>query len=168
MSIANVSHYVLIGQDKSVDKLAHGEDLNLYECVSAYQMHIAMWSIGWVIAPEAAMEARLLHRRNNYPVLIYSSFPSLAKPEKWKNGIYNYKDPQFKYAVALNAKDLNIEKGIGYTKCTLTVEYTDNVHEISGFPINTCLFRYLQDIGWLHPYEICYIDIQDVSPNNFV
>lgn len=154
----NLVLYIFIGQNASMKKLAVNKDLSLYERVSIYQMHISMWSVGWIIAPEAAMEARLMHKRHTEPVIIYSSFPSLAKPELWKNGVYNYKDPQFKYALALNTDDLKFERSRDYTKCSLTIKYTENVHSVCGIPIHTALFKYLQDINWLHPYRIIYID----------
>ena len=159
---ANLVYYVFAGQERSAEKLAQGKDLSLYECVSAYQMHTAIWLFGWIIAPEAAMEARLMHVEHKRPVVIYSSFPSLAKPELWKNGVYDLKDPQFQYAAALNGKDLSIEKNEAYTKCELTVEYTDNVQRVGGIPVHTCLFRHLQDIGWLFPYKIVYIDVKTI------
>lgn len=156
---ANLIYYVFIGQENSTKKLTQGKELNLYECVSIYQMHIAIWSIGWIIAPEAAMEARLMHVKHNDPVIIYSSFPSLAKPEQWNN-VYNYKDPQFPYALALNTDDMELEKDDNSTVCRLTVEYTENVHKICNIPVNTILFKYLQDIHWLFPYQIIYIDLK--------
>lgn len=157
---ANLVYYVFIGQSNSVQKLTQNKELNLYECISIYQMHISMWSVGWIIAPEAAMEARLMHVKHKDPVVIYSSFPSLAKPELWKNGIYNYKNPQFRYALALNTSDLTIEKTDDCTICSLTVKYTDNVHSICNIPVNTCLFKYLQDINWIFPYKIIYCDLK--------
>ena len=159
---ANLVYYVFAGQEKSAEKLAQGKELSLYECMSVYQMHTAVWLFGWIIAPEAAMEARLMHVKHKRPVVIYSSFPSLAKPELWKNGVYDFKDPQFQYAVALNGKDLSIEKNKAYTKCELTVEYTDNVHSVGGIPVHTCLFKHLQDIRWLFPYKIVYIDLKTI------
>ena len=157
---ANLVYYVFAGQERSAEKLAQGKELSLYECVSIYQMHTAVWLFGWVIAPEAAMEARLMHVKHQKPVVVYSSFPSLAKPELWKNGVYDYKDPQFKYAVALNGKDLSIKKDETCTICELTVEYTDKVNRVGGIPLQTCLFRHLQDIRWLFPYKIVYIDVK--------
>ncbi len=141
-------------------KFAMNKELNLYERVSIYQMHVTMWSLGWIIAPEAAMEARLMHRKHTEPVIIYSSFPSMAKPELWRNGVYSLKDPQLKYALALNTEDLKFEKTKDYTKCTLTVKYTNNVHSVCGVPVHTALFKYLQDINWLYPYQISFIDIK--------
>lgn len=158
--LINLVYYVFIGQGLSMKKLAANNELNLYERVSIYQMHVTMWSLGWIIAPEAAMEARLMHKKHTEPVIIYSSFPSLAKPELWENGVYSLKDPQLKYALALNTEDLKFEKTTDYTKCTLTVKYTNNVHSVCGVPVHTALFKYLQDINWLYPYQISFIDIK--------
>ncbi len=84
----------------------------------------------------------------------------MAKPELWRNGVYSLKDPQLKYALALNTEDLKFEKTKDYTKCTLTVKYTNNVHSVCGVPVHTALFKYLQDINWLYPYQISFIDIK--------
>ena len=160
--VGHLSTYVFIGQQKSVEKLEQNKELSLYECICIYQMHITIWSFGWIVAPEAAMEARMMHIKHKNPVTIYSSFPKFVKPELWKNGSYNIQDPQFRYAVALNGRNFTIDRADTYTKCTLTVEYTDNVHSVCGFPINTCLFRYLQDKHWLYPYDIVYIDSRTI------
>lgn len=51
---ANGCYYVFYGQEKSVEKLEQGKDLNAYEIASIYSMHTACWMFGWVISPEAA------------------------------------------------------------------------------------------------------------------
>ncbi|MDE5731464.1 MAG: hypothetical protein K2H95_00270 [Bacteroidales bacterium] len=57
----NGCHYVFFGQEKSMNKLQQGKELNLYECCSIYSMHMATWMFGWTFAPEAAKECFLLH-----------------------------------------------------------------------------------------------------------
>ena len=61
LSCVNLGYYVLIGQKSSSVKLSKGEELSLYECMSIYQMHIAVWSLGWPLSPEAARECFMLH-----------------------------------------------------------------------------------------------------------
>lgn len=57
----NGCYYVFCGQEKSMNKLQQGKELNLYECCSIYSMHMATWLFGWTFAPEAAKECFMLH-----------------------------------------------------------------------------------------------------------
>ena len=59
--IINGCYYVFNGQFRSVEKLNSGQDLNLYECFSAYTMHMATWILGWPLSPTAAYECMTLH-----------------------------------------------------------------------------------------------------------
>lgn len=58
---ANGCYYVFWGQEKSMEKIRSGRELNLYECCSIYTMHMALWMFGWPLSPEAARECFLLH-----------------------------------------------------------------------------------------------------------
>lgn len=58
---ANGCYFVFCHQDKSMQKIQQGKDLNLYECCSVYTMHMALWMFGWPLSPEAARECFLLH-----------------------------------------------------------------------------------------------------------
>ena len=58
---ANGCYYVFYGQEKSMEKIRKGGELNLYECCSVYTMHMALWLFGWPLSPEAAWECFLLH-----------------------------------------------------------------------------------------------------------
>ena len=56
----NLIYYVFIGQSNSTQKLEQNKELNLYECVSIYQMHTAVWMFGWILSPEAAQQAFIM------------------------------------------------------------------------------------------------------------
>lgn len=79
---ANTCCYVFFGQHRSADKLAKGEELNLYECGSIYCTHLTMCFVGWPIAPEAARECLLLHFTDKDTV--YFSIHNFSKSEKLK------------------------------------------------------------------------------------
>lgn len=161
---ANGIYYVFWGQDKSVAKLDSGEELNLYECCSIYSMHCAVWMFGWPISPEAAHEALLLHVPHKNNVTIESDFflhsNKMSKDNKklsWKLSSYNKIDNELRYSIALNSTNTKITRTKSSTTCSLFIAYSDYVSSVCSLPIRTKLFRYLQDINWLHPYHITYI-----------
>ena len=57
----NGFYYVFFGQHKSMAKLESGSELNLYEKCSIYTMHVALWTLGWPLSPQAARECFMLH-----------------------------------------------------------------------------------------------------------
>jgi len=57
----NGIYFVFSGQRKAAERLNGGGRLNLYECGSAYTMHMALWMIGWPMSPAAAHECFALH-----------------------------------------------------------------------------------------------------------
>ncbi len=157
----NGFYYVFFGQEKSMKKLNDGKELNLYECCSIYTMHCAVWMFGWVISPEAALEAMLLHIPHDAPVVIdgvdayalngYSTRLD-AKGASYAN--MDFKD--LRAALALNSTNTTFDVTDAYSMCSIEVAYTDAVHKIGAIPINTALFRYLQDKNYLHPYTLVY------------
>ena len=153
----NLVYFVFSGQNKVVGKIKKGMALSLYDKACIYQMHIAVWSLGWPLAPEAAIEACLMHKKHDKPVVLHSSFLRKAKPETW-TGCYDTFSKKLRYALALNGVDFRYENNDFGTTCSLSVEYTNSVRSILGIPINTCMFKYLQEIGWLYPYKIIWID----------
>ena len=44
---ANGCYYVFWGQEKSMEKIRKGGELNLYECCSVYTMHMASKTMMW-------------------------------------------------------------------------------------------------------------------------
>ena len=81
LGTGNLIYYVFAGQKVSAEKLQKGEDLSIYECLSIYQMHMAVWSLGWPLAPQAARECFMLH----FPVkkdTVKSKFTERSIPRK--------------------------------------------------------------------------------------
>lgn len=156
----NGIYYVFSGQFKSVNKIKHGEELNIYECCSIYTMHIAVWMFGWPISPEAAYEAFLMHfphdnivERNidMYAANGYSTEMSVKSKD-----YASLKGDKLRYALALNSPDTHFEVTENYSMCTVSIKYTDAVTRIGNIPMNTILFKYLQDRKILHPYTMVY------------
>jgi len=172
----NGCYYVFVGQNKSAEKLKHGEELNLYECCSIYTMHMAVWMFGWPMSIPAARECFMLHFPQEDVVRIHdtSVFKSpkiekvVAKLSKSPDGTtqkvswygnddYSVFSPERKTAIAVNP-------------CRLT-KYTDSddqtvivMHSLMRYPsfsltffnlgfiklgLHEELFRYLQDKHWL-------------------
>ena len=127
---ANGCYYVFWGQHRSEEKLRQGKELNVYECVSIYTMHTALWMFFWPCSPGAAMETFMMQfnrnpektvRHKNRYVLnsllspkILSTMLSLelneSKRVSWNGDIaYDLSHPEHKAAMALNACDVSRE-----------------------------------------------------------
>lgn len=157
----NGFYYVFFGQEKSMRKLNAGKELNLYECCSIYTMHCAVWMFGWVISPEAAFEAMLLHIPHSKPVVIdgvdayaLNGYSTELDAKGSSYATMSFKD--LRAALALNSPNTIFEVTDTYSMCSIDVRYTDAVDKIGSIPIHTALFRYLQDKGYLHPYTLVY------------
>lgn len=86
---ANGCYYVFCGgQEKSMEKICRGEDLNLYECSSVYTMHMALWMFGWPLSPEAARECFLLHfPHDDDDVVRFRASKSFMKSQKLRQAV---------------------------------------------------------------------------------
>ena len=156
----NGCYYLFRGQFKSVQKLKEGKELGLYECCSIYTMHMAIWMIGWPFAPEAAYEAFLMHFPHkkevvrNLDMYAANGFSTEIKAKGAEYSEMTWKN--LRYVLALNSPETYFEVTDTYSICIVPVKYTDAVHRIRKIPINTILFKYLQDKGILHPYTMVY------------
>ena len=177
----NGCYYVFYGQNLSTKKLLEGRDLNLYEMCSIYTMHIALWSLGWPLSPQAARECFLLHfpqkdtvtiRMNLSSPRIQASVRSLKDRQvgsyeslTWNGDeAYSLSSPEHKAAIAVNP--CRVEK-----ECQEGSLYSCSVYSIMQYPklsntvftlgfiripIQEGLFRYLQDKGWLSCFTARY------------
>lgn len=125
---ANGCYYVFWGQEKSMEKIRKGGELNLYECCSVYTMHMALWLFGWPLSPEAAWECFLLHFPHEDDDVVrfraskgFMKAPKLQKAVKylsdkesgasvhvaWKaSKDYAVESPERRAAIAVNACDV--------------------------------------------------------------
>ncbi len=85
ISLMNLCWYTFVGSHKSVEKLAAGEELSLYECCSIYQLHLMMSICGYPVSPEASRECLKLHF--SQPDTVIFRNPDFGKSEKLTNAI---------------------------------------------------------------------------------
>lgn len=166
----NGCYYVFWGQEKSAFKLAQGEELNLYECCSIYTMHMAVWMFGWPLSSEAASEAYYMHFKvdndirwssntdflNSKVITSNSNFKE-KKPFKvsWPIDLTQIPKDELKYALAYNTINTQVLfTQYGNPILEYTVEYQNVKYNFGCISIYTGLFKYLQEIGWLHPYKM--------------
>lgn len=177
----NGCYYVFRGQIKSMAKLERGAELNLYEKCSIYTMHIALWSLGWPMSPQAARECFMLHFPQKDTVFIdmhlnspriESAVASLKKRPvgssvrvAWNGAdAYSLASPEHKAAIAVNPCRVVKEWQESYM-------YTCSVYSLMQYPrksntvftlgsiripVQEGLFRYLQDKGWLSCFTARY------------
>lgn len=154
---ANGIYYVFNGQFKSAEKLAEGKDLNLYECCSIYSMHTAVWMFGWPVSPEAALEAFLMHFPHadiTLPLDAYAFNGFSTEIHSYDYAHMSFKD--LRHSLALNSPETYWDVTTSYSLCVVPVKYTNNVRQVWKFPVNTVLFKYLQDKRILFPYKMIY------------
>lgn len=166
----NGTCYVFKGQEKSMAKLQNNQELSIYECCSIYTMHIAVWMFGWPLSPEAASEAYRMHFKvdndirwsSNTDFLnskVVTSNPNFKekKPFKvsWPIDLTQIPKDELKYALAYNTNNTQVLfTQNGNPILEYTVEYQNVKYDFGCIPIYTGLFKYLQEIGWLHPYKM--------------
>lgn len=178
---ANGCYYVIRGQEVSADKLRQGIELNLYEKCSIYTMHVALWTIGWPMSPQAARECFMLHfpQKDTVTIRMNLSSPRIAAAVRalkdqpvgsamsvtWDGyEAYSLASPEHRAAIAVNPCRVVKEWQEAYL-------YTCGVYSLMQYPIQSStvftigsvripvqegLFRYLQDKGWLSYFTARY------------
>lgn len=141
-------------QQECIAKLERGEGLSLYEKCSVYSIHLAIMSVGYLVSPEAATEE------------FYLTYPHGKKV--WHNNFFvskcdtgrislPYTPPYLRVACALNGYYV-VKNDTGYTiNGTIEYPFIREDTKILCFRINEGLLYYLQEIGWLFPYDFEYI-----------
>ena len=180
----NGCYYVYKGQFKSMDKIQNGGKLNLYECCSAYTMHMAIWIFGWTISPEAAEQAFLMHfvkdgkvvTRNNdffYSSVVFEQQTTDKYKETYFTKQIHYPTSSFvvgnnelRYALAIDGGEYKIQwiddgeniYPIEQISVLATYKPYTEVFNIGPLKINIDyrILMYLQEIGWLHTFTIIY------------
>lgn len=166
----NLGYYVFFGQEKSTKKLTQGKELNLYECVSIYQMHIAVCSFGLIYSPIAAKEIFNMSFSKNRDKILYEESDFFLKNEliqklyktqfikkriAFKDSAYSINNPNHELALAANPGFLWRTKDTVYFEVPVHYPSCKSTH-IDFITINECLFTYLEDKYILHPYTIIY------------
>ena len=176
---ANLVYYVFAGQERSAEKLAQGKKLNFYECVSIYQMHNAVWMFGWPLSPEAAQQAFIMAFPHKSSIMKDNDFFTKSKMlyqfpiENKQNDRRTLNYPinritstgdrsELRYALALTGGYYQFVKDaeVPFECCTVQAKYDKYVGIYKIGPIklklNWALLNYLQEIGWLTPFQITY------------
>lgn len=148
--LINGCYFVFCHQEKSMQKIQQGKELNLYECCSIYTMHMAVWMFGWPLSPEAAKECFLLH------------FPQKDTIEfKVTNAIYNSSKIE-------NAIKSLSTKSVG---TSITVSWNGNKDYALNSPehraaiaLNPCKITRVETPEWLTEYNPKLYDVKITSP----
>ena len=177
----NGCYYVFRGQQRSMAKLERGAGLNLYEKCSIYTMHVALWSLGWPLSPQAARECFMLHFPQKDTVFIDMHLKSpriesavVSLKERpvgssvrvvWNGAdAYSLASPEHKAAIAVNPCRVvkewqesymytcGVYSSMQYPRSSNTVFTLGNIR----IPVQEGLFRYLQDKGWLSCFTAKY------------
>jgi len=132
--------------------------LIFYEKCSIYSIHLAIMTAGYFLSPEAAKEE------------FYMSYPHGKKI--WYNDFFlskcttgrialPYTPQNLRVACALNGYDVN-KRGMDYfVSGTCQYPFIKEDTKILCFRFNEGLLSYLQEIGWLFPYEFEYIAVNN-------
>ena len=168
--LGNLVYYVFIGQNKSEYKLKNKQELNFYECLSIYQMHIAVWSLGWPLSPVAAKECFLLHFPIKKDTILFKNkldspkLQNAIKESKTKlswngNKDYALNSKEHNVAIAINPCTISkTDKCIEVTSLMQYPKWSNTNFNLGYFTIHVQegLFRYLQDKHWLSCYTAKY------------
>ncbi len=172
---ANGIYYVFRGQFKSAEKLDHKMELNLYEKLSIYSMHIAICSIGWIYSPEATLEyiGMSFPWNRDKTIEVDNGFflrnPTIAMNLKvrvtdkriaFKDQCYSLTNPNHRLALAANPGFLSVGKEITTFTVPVHYPYCRNTHigitDKLVLVMNENLFNYLEQEHWLHPFTVVY------------
>lgn len=171
--------FVFFWQHRATAKLDSRQRLNLYECCSAYTMHMALWIFGWPMSPAAAHECLLLHNPGTDRVVTIKSrrlTKSLLSPKvvnairsldsksigsmvevRWNGHVdYALASAERKAAIAVNPCTITKTEADGEVvyllRCDMLYARHSDTRFNMGFMtihLQEGLMRHLQDRGWL-------------------
>ena len=145
-------------QQNCLKRIDDGGQLNLYQKCSIYTMHIAIFSVGQLVSPEAATEEFYLSYPHGKKIFKTTMLRNL---KLGRVGLY-YTPKNLRVACALNGwyvKEKTIDgHPVKYVEAICRYDYIHDDTIILGFHFNEGLLTYMQDIGWLYPYEIEYLN----------
>lgn len=157
-------------------KITQGQQLSYKEKTSIYGLNILIGIIALPIYPEVAIETLLLlfptqtgKRVFNNDFFMQSKAIQKAlnnrqKKVSWPLSNYQLGHKESRFALALNPCTLQIKETANKTQimAQVQVKYPPNLKvNLLSQPIKISvqegLFAYLQNIGWLHPYEAVWV-----------
>lgn len=179
----NGCYYLAKGQYTTVDKIAQGKGISLYEKTTIYTLHMGLYLFGWMYAPQAAWANMQMAFPHSSDTIYYKSdcivtpqITERVKAKRWGkmawngNVAYAWSSPERNAAILLNWCNLSTETIDGVECVTATCPYTWKVPSKTTFQITSSfaitiheqLFYEIEKCGWLHPYTlICYSEIDN-------
>ena len=176
----NGCYYLAKGQYTTVDKIAQGKSISLYEKTTIYTLYMGLYMFGWMYAPQAAWANMQMAFPHSYDTIYYKSdcivtpqITERVKAKRWGkmawngNIAYAWSSPERNAAILLNWCNLSTETIDGVECVTATCPYTWKVPSKTTFQITKGLeitiqeqlFYELEKCGWMHPYNlVCYTD----------
>lgn len=182
----NGCYYLAKGQYTTVDKIAQGRSISLYEKTTIYTLHMGLYMFGWMYAPQAAwanMHMALLHRSDTIyyksDCIMTPQITERVRTKRWGkvawngNVAYASNSPERNAAILLNGGKLGTEMVDGVECVSVTCPYTwkgvvsrttFRVTSSFAITIHEQLFFELEKCGWLHPYTlVCYTEISNFN-----
>lgn len=152
--VCNQLYYLASLQFKCTDKINRGEDLNLYEIVSALQTHTVFWLFGWTVSPPTAVscfEKQFLATsiydpeiKDNELVIEAKKKLKAQKSGKIRLAWSKYTDET---SIYLNGSYISyyVDDGIPCYMYEIPLDYKPGIIEINGIKISETVFDYLEN-----------------------
>lgn len=168
------------------NKVMKNEDIGFFAKCNIYGLNIIMSIVALPIYPEVALESLcLIFPTKNKVRYFHSNFFLESKrickalsPENYRDNVivrWNVSDyilgnTEARYALALNPCELNMinKKNELFYSAKVKVKYPTKsevvlIKKPVRIVIEEGLFRYLQDVGWFHPYDAIWIGKKNYS-----
>lgn len=143
-------------------KIDEGEELNLYETLSALQTHSMLWLLGWIVEPNTAQIcfAKQFHLKNPhwlFPIPQDSKTKDVKKrllKGEMKSVRLAWKSYNSKASILLNGSTMSITriKGATFFSYHIPSDYKAGVVKIAGIKFSETVFDYLENKGILSKY----------------
>lgn len=143
-------------------KIDKGEELNLYETLSALQTHSMLWLLGWIVEPNTAQIcfAKQFHLKNPhwlFPIPQDSKTKDAKKrllKGEMKSVRLAWKSYNSKASILLNGSTMSItrNKSATFFSYHIPSDYKVGVVKIAGIKLSETVFDYLENKGILSKY----------------
>lgn len=151
----NGCYFVFYGQKKAVDKLKQNQELNTYEIISIYSMHLAICTAGWIFSPEATIQ-QILMTVPHEDTVVFNNKRVSSEFREYPSGMICYSKytvNNLRFSCAFNGAYKSSNNVYGKMQYPYLLKPT----YILNIPIYEGLIRYLQDKNILHCYNFKYI-----------
>lgn len=152
--VCNQLYYLASLQFKCTDKINRGEDLNLYEIVSALQTHTAFWLFGWTVSLPTAVscfEKQVTATSIYYPEIkdneLVIEVKKKLKTQKSGKIRLTWSKYTDETSIYLNGSYISyyVDDGRPYYLYEVPLDYKPGIIEINGIKISETVFDYLEN-----------------------